>query len=346
MLSKEEIIKQSEGALRQWGAQWTEHAARNGKMYAETKHRLTDLYYYGIGKTLLCCATGASLEKNIDIIKKYRGRVDIIANDKSLGCLVSHGITPDYVIVADANVNYDKFCGPYIDSTDTIKLVINVCANPEWAEKWKGPVYFHLNKDTINTEKTFGEISGVKEILPASSNVGNSMVVLAGEYLGYDKVLLVGYDFAWTDEDKYYAFDDSDKRYYMRHVEAIDSFGNFTMSSVNLLFSFRWLTDYITMKAQQAGMRTFNCSGQGLLNFNNRSLETMMQLSKPRELTPRDVNTLVNAHKKVYVVKDGAEQLKQVIETNNVYECAVTTVPDFLINRIKGGKNESKILRP
>jgi len=334
MLTKNEIAKQSEGAMSQWGAQWKEHAKIAGEMLKERPERLKDLLYYGIGKTLVCAITGASFEGSIEHLKKYREKVDIITNDKSMSALIDNGIIPDFVVIADANVSYEEYCKPYLKHTKDIKLISNVCANMKWCTNWKGKVYFHLNKDAIGTEKVFGDISGCQEVLPAGSNVGNTLVVVACEILGYDKALLTGFDFSWRSDNNYYAFNDPDKRYYMKHIDCIDAYGNIAYTSMNLMFSFRWLVDYINLNPKNRRTKIYNCSGQGLLSCNNRKLETMLSMKTTRQLNKDDVNNIITAHKTVTICKQ-QEELKETVENVNVVECAVISVPDNILERLK-----------
>jgi predicted RNA-binding protein len=64
---------------------------------------------------------------------------------------------------------------------------------------------------------------------------------------GYDKILLIGFDYSWKPDGKYYAFDHEagGKYYYMRHVYGIGPSGNFVFTSNNLNSSASWLKLYV-----------------------------------------------------------------------------------------------------
>jgi hypothetical protein len=210
----------------------------------------------GIGKAILLVANGYSFEENIETIKKYKDNVDIMACDKTLGHLLSHGIKPKFCMVCDANVSYEKYLKPWIKQLDKTILLQNVCANPEWSENgnWKNK-YFYVNKDVMNYEKEFAELSGCPNFLTAGTNVSNMMVVVLNQsdnqqrqnLFGYDKILLIGFDYSWKMDGKYYAFDeDGDgKRYYMRHIYGISQSGKMIFTSNNLSNSASWLKLYI-----------------------------------------------------------------------------------------------------
>jgi len=251
-ISKKEIVDQSNAALNQWGAQWRRHAIEHSS-YDMIPFR--EFQNIGVGKTLLLVANGFSFEENIELIKKYKDNVDIMACDKTLGVLLDHGITPKYCMVCDANVDYKKYCEPWKDQLKDTILFQNVAGNPKFtsAGKWAKVVFF-VNEDAIHSEIEFQKISKCSNTIPAATNVSGAMLVLATQskrnqrnnYFGYDKLLLIGYDYSWK-EGHYYAFNKrgDGKDNYMRHIQMPDRNGDLCYTSHNLHFSARWLTDYI-----------------------------------------------------------------------------------------------------
>lgn len=252
-LSSKEIIDQSWAAFNQWSKQWRDYAKINGKRSKNIS--FSNYVNVGIGKALLIVGNGYSFEENIETIKKYKDNVDIMACDKTIGHLLDNGITPTYCVLCDANVSYEKYLEPYKDKLSETILFANVCGNPKWTNKsWK-EVCFFVNQDAIKSEKEFSELSGCKNFIPAATNVSNCMVVLVTQsnnqgrnnLFGYDKIVLIGFDYSWRSEDKYYAFNEiGDGKYnYMRHAYVLDRDGEQAYSSSNLMFSAKWLDDYI-----------------------------------------------------------------------------------------------------
>jgi len=268
-VSVSEVVQQSRNALAQWGPQWKIHA----KAHAEIrKLPFIDLMNIGVGRSIVLCANGFSLEQNIDLLKEYRDSIDIMCCDKSLSSLINHGITPDYCMVCDANVSYEDYLKPYEDSLSEITLLMNVCADPVWSidKPWKKTYYF-VNKDSIRSEATFSPLSKCKNLIPAGTNVSNAMVVMATQsddkgrrnFFGYDKIILLGFDYCWTPEGNYYAFDHDGegKRYYMKHICCLDNKRKYVYTSQNLMFSARWGSTYI----QNYKLPIVNCSDHTLL---------------------------------------------------------------------------------
>lgn len=251
-LSSEQIKAQSYSALKQWEKQWREHAAESAK------HPMKSFDVFegsGAGRACLLIANGASFEDELETIKKYQGQVDIFVCDKALGACLDNGITPDFVIVCDANVSYEKYMEKWKDKLQDTILFQSVCANPKWINgNWKDK-YFFCVKDAIESETIFQTISGCPNIIAAGTNVSNMMVIFMTQcdnekrhnFFGYDKYLLIGFDYCWLPNKPYYAFDfeGKGKRYYMRHQYGRTLGGDYCFTSNNLAFSLEWLKKYI-----------------------------------------------------------------------------------------------------
>lgn len=275
------IRQQSESAYKQWKVQWRDHATQHAKFKQAT---FEDFENIGVGKACLIVANGYSLEEEIETIKKYQNKVDILCCDKTLGHLLANGITPTYCLVCDANVNYEKYMEPWKDQLKKVTLFVNVCANPKWTHNgnWKD-IYFFVNKDIINSHEEFSNLSGCKNLVVAGTNVSNAMVIMLTQsenslrrnLFGYDKILLIGFDYSWKHGGKYYAFDETGegKDQYMRHNYVTGPTGKFQYTSGNLAFSMEWLAQYI--KVFQ--LPVVQCSNDSILLLNG---STPLKLEK------------------------------------------------------------------
>lgn len=272
-LTYKDTKAQSKAVYAQFGeGLWKKNIMKNAKLKACNAEELRNI---GIGKTCVLVAAGPSLERSIDLLKENRAKIDIACCDKAFGILAEHGIIADFVTLADAGIPV-KWIEPYIALTEGVKLFAGCYSNPEWTTRWKGPKYFYCNEDSINTEKIFKpmiEKNGIPtRTIPAGSNVSNAMLCFINgsnnhglqNYMGYDRVILIGYDFAWSPDANYYAFTNPiPKRHYMHHRTILDYRGNIVYSSENLLFSARWLHQYIT----EFNINAVNCSEFGLLDI-------------------------------------------------------------------------------
>jgi hypothetical protein len=315
ILSWQEVVAQSNTVFNQFGhSKWIPYAKFN-KFFPHKNGKY--LYHSGLGKFLLCCAMGESLEANIESIKKYRDRVDIVTCDKGFGQLIEHGIKADYVMLCDCNIPY-RHIEKYIDQTKGVTLLSTVYANPKWHQHWQGERCFFINEDSIHTEKYFTNIYGNDlRIIPAGSNVSNAMVVyFTGcneftneNWAGYEKYILVGYDYSWRPKGNYYAWlNPKPKRNYMNHRTMLDYNGDMVFTSENLLFSAKWLYSYITTFK----MPIVNCSNRGLLNlpFNNNLEKELSSLTDKPE----------NRKKYLMSFKEAEEAFRTYHNKKQIYE--------------------------
>lgn len=282
-VNEKSIVEQSKAAYGQWKEQWRDHATQISRLAPHKS--LNDFANVGIGKACLLVANGYSFEKNLETIKKYKDQVDILCCDKTLGSLLDHGIKPTYCMVCDANVDFEKYMEPWKDQLEDIVLFMNVCANPKWAfnGNWKDR-YFFVNKDAIQSEVEFTKLSRCANQVPAATNVSNAMVVFLAQsdntarrnFFGYDKMLLIGFDYSWTLDGSYYAFnkDGNGKAHYMRHVYCLNNAGKDAYTSGNLLFSAQWLEKYV----KNFNLPVVQCTDEALLGTRyNGKLEEQMQ---------------------------------------------------------------------
>lgn len=308
------IRSQSEAAYKQWAEQWRDHAKQNSKFFMKS---LADFENTGVGRAVLCVANGYSFEENLATIQKYKNRIDILACDKTLGHLLDNGIKPKFVMMCDANVDYDKYMAPWKDQLQDTILLANVCGNPKWADNgnWKDK-YFFINKDILESEKEFSAISGCTNMIPAGTNVSNAMVVILTQsdnsgrrnFFNYDKILCIGYDYSWRHDGKYYAFDNEGggKHQYMRHVYLNTTDGDFAYTSGNLSFSAQWFETYV----KAFNLPVVICTGKSILHkLKNAPLEEQIQY----EYKPKDSKVMRDAYKALREINKQKQKLEQTI---------------------------------
>jgi hypothetical protein len=323
MLNKDEVLKQSKSAMSQWEEIWRKHAVRNNVIYRNSHSRLHHLLFRGTGKTVVVCALGHSFERNMSIIEKYRKKnreFETIVVDK---CVKYINFKPDYVVIADAQVSYD-----YMKDFDSegVTLISNICANPEWSENWKGKVIFYVNMDNIDTQKIFGAGGGLSdcaEMIPAASNVGNAAVVISSVVLGYYTILLSGFDYCFSDD--YYAFHENhtekhqNKKYWMNHRITISHAGAIAKTSENLLFSARWLADYI----RTTPGNVFNTDKNTILQAPFLDLERQLQIAKHRKLSADELTIIGNKLKKKVLCRN-IDEVNKTIKEKHVFDMTVS----------------------
>lgn len=269
LLSANDVRVQSQAVWKQFGESlWIPNAKKNALL---PHGDIRKFEHSGVGKFAVLVGMGSSLEENIEAIKANREKCDVICCDKSFGPLLEHGVKADYVVIADASIPF-KYIEKWIDQTDGVNLFATPYANTAWTHAWKGPIYFYVNQDAIESEKIFKKIMGDVRVIPASSNVSNAMVVLFTDcngkknenWGGYERYYLVGYDYSWPAKGNYYAwYHPLPKANYMKHRTLVDIGGNCVFTSENLIFSAKWLVSYVTTFE----LPVVNCANRGILEI-------------------------------------------------------------------------------
>lgn len=298
-ISTDQIVAQSLTAIDQHREKWKNHCRHNSRFKMKS---FEDFHNTGIGKAVLAIANGYSFELEIETIKKHQDKVDILVCDKTLGHCLKNGITPTYCVVADASVNYEKYMEPWKDQLQNTIIFQNVCGNPQWVDNgnWKDR-YFFICQDAVNSEAYFSELSGCKNFIAAGTNVSNAMVIfltqcnnsITQNFFGYDKILLIGFDYSWEHEGNYYAFDHdgSGKFYYMRHIYGRNMAGKYCYTSNNLSFSAQWLKKYV----EAFNLPVVQCSKHSVFTTKvGANLEEQMCYSYKKE----DLFTMKNLYQK------------------------------------------------
>lgn len=336
MLSQDEVLRQSKGAMKQWEETWRKHAVENGQILKDRGYSNQVIFGHGVGRKAICVAYSPGLEDSVEDLKVKNDSVDILCVDKAMSYLLDHGVKPTFVFLADAGISYEKWCKPYIDQSEDMILMMNVTANAEWARNWKGKIFYFVNQDNIQTEKIFMPLSGCNELVKASSNVGNSVLVYAGTYLHYDEYYLVGYEFCWSDDDNYYCGEDSDKRWYMNHHQLLNTSGNMVNTSQNLLFSARWLNDFVNAILRPAKKNIYTCSKKGIIHLPYYNLKKLLKDAKPREIKQKEMDmVLQNRLQTIRITaQEGAEKLQEALSKHQVFDVLVRHLPRDIMEAI------------
>jgi hypothetical protein len=337
MLTANEILEQSKNAYGQWKELWDSNSKKNGEIFKKNGTSFKDYFFAGAGRQLVIIAVGNSFQSQIEVLKKYckEDKFDVMCIDKTFGNCIDNGIKPKYCVSADSRIDYKQYLEPWVEHSKDVIYVQNITGNVEWSEKWLGEKVFYVNKDNIQTEKIHTKNSGCCDIIPASSSTGNTAIVFATQVLGYDKYILVGYDHCWKDNENFYGFFDSDKRYWMKSGTVINSSGEIVNTTSNLVFTFRWLNDFLVNIAQKLGVNIVNCSTSGLLTCPTRSLERELQKCEIRKLDQTEKNFIAEkliSNVRVDAANGGMEKLMQIAKDENVAYVDMRIIPKHRID--------------
>lgn len=143
------------------------------------------------GVPAIIVSAGPSLNKNIQLLARAKGKAIIIAVGTAVKALQKQGIIPDFVVSIDPHpLNYEHF-----KNTDTSKtaLLAELQSNRMILENYQGPVFVAGVSPLLNA---FECIPANKGALESGGSVAHSAMVAAYK-LGADPIILVGQDLAY-----------------------------------------------------------------------------------------------------------------------------------------------------
>ncbi len=147
------------------------------------------------GKELYIVAAGPSLDKNFLRLKDLdRTKSIILATGTVFRKLMNAGITPDYVIVTDANPRvYHQIAG-YENSS--VPMLYLSSASKSFAQNYKGRKYIICQRDFDKAE----DFAREKNLMLFQTGGSVSTTALdIGISLGCERILFLGLDLAFTD---------------------------------------------------------------------------------------------------------------------------------------------------
>ena len=184
------------------------HGFQNIKYLLQNSFDFTKLNYYK-NKPAICVASGPSLDKNIDILKKYQDNALVLSAGTSLHKLLNYGIKPDIFSVLERPEKVYKY---------TIKDIVEDGVFPEdLVAILNGVVHskifnnitsdiIPIFRDNVHTEEWF--VKNIKNLVGFDTglSVANLTFNIA-RLLGCSPIILVGQDLSFTPDGKRHAKD-------------------------------------------------------------------------------------------------------------------------------------------
>ena len=177
-----------------WGVVMTKNEIRN-LIYLKKCNILSD-FINDIPKNIpaIIVSAGPSLDKNIEELKKAKGRAVIIAADTALKFLLAHNIIPDFVVTLDATKSISHFSD---ERFKQIPLLCKTVSNPAVLDLHAGKKVFFYNEQFVDTIfKNLDKIQTYYSIGGCVSTAAFSICV----GLGFDRIVLIGQDLCYNGE--------------------------------------------------------------------------------------------------------------------------------------------------
>lgn len=191
-------------------------------------------------------SAGPSLDKNIDEIRKAKGKAFIIVVDTALKTLLKKNIIPDIVITIDSHKPPILFMHTKFKD---IPMVVCDCSNYELYVLHQGKRFYFAETESymsyIYNEGTGGRLYSTE----TGGSVANNAFSLIN-ILGFKKIILVGQDLAYTGK-KFHttdAYGESDKNVledYNKYFEVEDIYGGKVYTESNMDLYRKWFESQI-----------------------------------------------------------------------------------------------------
>lgn len=136
---------------------------------------------------------GPSLDKNIDFLKRAKGRAIIVAGDSSVRAMAKHGISPDIYVTVDMNKPMEIFD---VEGMYDIPVVCSIDGTYNALKNQRAPMYAFATEDEyINT---YMAQNGIEFFSLGTAGCEATSAMSFMMALGLRKIILVGQDLAYT----------------------------------------------------------------------------------------------------------------------------------------------------
>lgn len=142
---------------------------------------------------VIIVSSGPSLSKNVEEIKRAKGKAFILAADSAVSVLLNHDIIPDMFVCVDSKKNPGHFTNPLIKD---IPMLCMLHTSIHALKEHNAPCFFindmnpHVGAFTISNQITL-------PMLSSGGSVANNAMSFA-ELMGLKTFILVGQDLAYT----------------------------------------------------------------------------------------------------------------------------------------------------
>lgn len=235
---------------------------RNMKYVCEGYHTKLLLNAVSNKDAAILVAAGPSLNKNIQMLKKAKNRLFILAVDTAVKPLVKAGIKPDAFITIDAKKDLDLV---EIDGAETIPVIAPATALYKIMDRQKAKKIFYYDGYFLPYSIYFINDKVFPDVSTGGSVACSGFSLL--HKLGYETIILVGQDLAFTDNKSHAdgTFEDKMPTMDTEGMEMVK--GNY-VDKIPTRMDFRiflnWFQEYIhDIKEANPNIRVVNATAGG-----------------------------------------------------------------------------------
>lgn len=146
-------------------------------------------------KTAVIVSAGPTLDRDIEILKKYRNNVIIFSVGQAAKTLVNNGIRPDFIGMIEASSQMSQIEG--LDLSDVDLILEPITYRELHKAKFRNIISYPSHTSIPNLIWT--EFANIDASLYVSSGTVSYMMLYSSKILGCKDIILVGQDLAYLD---------------------------------------------------------------------------------------------------------------------------------------------------
>jgi hypothetical protein len=295
------------------------------------------------GLPVVIVNSGPSLNKNIDVLKQYQGKVAIIAAGSAIGALYKHGIIPDFCVVIDPFQLLEDCILPY--STDKTTLICSTNTYYGLVDKFPGQKVFYYNASSISIASDLVKYLDIKSGVYTSATCSTPSFSLA-LYMEASEIIFIGLDMCIYGNQVYADGVLPDEMKDLYEVESIDGKKMFTYTT------YREVWNYFNIIVPKIKDRTIINATQGGLGIKNALVMDLKNVAeqyfKEEVMLPELSGSNIDKSKileELNILKDNLGDLikyigfykkyiNELIESGLKFEFIETEVNEFFTNLI------------
>lgn len=187
--------------IAKFSKRWLINTIRNiATINTHNAYLLSDLENKFVGQTALIVGAGPSLNDNIAKIQTNRDKFVIFAVNKVVKYLLQNGIIPDFVVALDAN-NMERTLSGLETSLSRANCIIDIRTDCAIAGKGFNKVFVNFSETDFFIKKLAKYNSYMK--FYESGGTASTLALVASAKMGFSKIVLVGVDLAFKDNQIY-----------------------------------------------------------------------------------------------------------------------------------------------
>lgn len=144
-------------------------------------------------------AAGPSLQKNVELLKKAKGRAVIFVVDSAINTVAQHGIKPDFVVTVDTNKELKNFTA---EGLADVFFLADATANTKVLEMVQPKNLVFYSGDSGTWMRMFAEQGSKIEEVYAGGSVALDAMAIAINW-GFKRIIMIGQDLAMTGNRQY-----------------------------------------------------------------------------------------------------------------------------------------------